>query len=306
MALKDPHAPGSLDPSFDRRSGIGASESAAIAGLSPFATALDIYNLKVGVTQPSADTPWMKAGRYLEPAIARFYADERGVELEGDGSKTFRHKDHPFILASPDRWVRGGKRGVEIKNVGQWMAKNWGDAPDAVPEHIVCQAVQQMAVMGFEDVDVVPLIGGNALRVYTIAFDPDLWAMLLALGERFWNAHVIPRRPPEMDGSSGGWAFLAATYARPLTATVREATAQETALVLDFHTARAKEKEWKARKDLLAQQVRLAIGDDLGIGVKGEWAAKAAWQKEAEVKAFTRKAGRVLRVSGKSLPADEE
>lgn len=294
-APRDADAPGALDPTFDRKTGIGASEIAALAGLSPFATALDIYNLKLGLVEPGADTPWTKAGKYLEPAIARWYADEMKVELDGDGATTFRHPKHSWLFASPDRLVRGTKKAVQIKNVGWFRKDGYGEnGGDAIPDHVSCQVTQEAAVLGLEEVDVVPLIGGNDFRIYTIRFDPELWATLFKIAERFWFEHVVPRRPPEMDGSEGGWAFLAATFPKPANELLREATDQEIALALAYEKARSEEKAAKSAKELAGQQIAALIGDDLGVKSGRDWTFKYRYQGESHVKAHVRAAGRVL------------
>ena len=53
----------------ERRKGIGGSDVAAIIGLSPWTTPLDIYEQKLGIALPSEETEAMYWGTALEPAI---------------------------------------------------------------------------------------------------------------------------------------------------------------------------------------------------------------------------------------------
>jgi putative phage-type endonuclease len=64
-----------------RRTGIGGSDIAAILGLSPWRTPLDVYRDKVdGAEQP--ETEAMRWGRLLEDVIAREYAVRAGVRIQ--------------------------------------------------------------------------------------------------------------------------------------------------------------------------------------------------------------------------------
>lgn len=57
----------------NRKSGIGSSEIATIVGLNPYETPYQLWLRKTGQVPPKEENFFMKAGHYLEDAVARFY-----------------------------------------------------------------------------------------------------------------------------------------------------------------------------------------------------------------------------------------
>lgn len=196
-----------------RNTGIGASEIAAIVGLSPYESVLDVYLRKIGEAPDRADTPHMRWGRLLESVIADRYAEEYCVDLV-DG-ETARHPEHAFMVATPDRIWKDGSRLVEIKNVSARRAHEWGEPwTSQIPERYYLQVLWQMAVTGTECVDVVALIGGHDLRVYTAERDPTLESWLVDIGREFWNDHVLARVEPAVEDWEAAARYLSMRYPR--------------------------------------------------------------------------------------------
>jgi hypothetical protein len=84
-----------------RRTGIGASEVAAVLGLSPYESPLDVYCRKLGLVPEKAETEAMRWGLRLEPLLAAEYAERTGYPLVA--TQVFlRHPDKPFLLATLD------------------------------------------------------------------------------------------------------------------------------------------------------------------------------------------------------------
>ena len=178
----------------ERRKGIGASEIAAIAGLSPWAGALDIYLQKLGVTQNRTNAA-MNWGLRLEQPIADAYTEETGIALEP--SQFVQHPEHSWVLATPDRFAADGSRLVELKCAR--TADGWGDAgTDQIPDQYVCQVHWQMLASGFGLVDVAVLIGGVDFRVYTVPRDERLVTSLFGIGQEFWR-RVVEQDAPDVD-----------------------------------------------------------------------------------------------------------
>jgi putative phage-type endonuclease len=196
-----------------RRAGIGSSEIAAVVGLSPWATALDVYARKLGFEEEFADSEFMRWGRLLEPVIADRYAQELGVELVT--SQTVRHVEYEWMVATPDRLYADGSRLVEIKNVSAPRGYEWGESGTSrVPERYYLQVLWQMIVTGVHAADLAALVGGHDLRVYEIPYDPELAAYLVEVGREFWFDHVVARVPPEIDDMEAAGRYLAVRYPR--------------------------------------------------------------------------------------------
>lgn len=188
-----------------RKTGIGSSDAAAVCGLSPYRSALEVYLDKTGQLadrEPSAPMRW---GLRLETAIAAAYEEETGRRLES-APAILRHDDHPWMLASIDRLATEDGRIVELKtaraalsatNVYIGPSMDWGPAgTDQVPEGYLIQVHHQMAVSGIDRADVAVLIGGQDFRVYELARNERLVANLLEIEAAFWQ-QVLDRRPPD-------------------------------------------------------------------------------------------------------------
>jgi putative phage-type endonuclease len=202
-----------------RRAGIGSSEIAAVVGLSPYATALDVYARKLGLEEETPDNEYMRWGRLLEPVIADRYALELGVELVT--SPTVRHPEHEWMVASPDRLYSDGSRLVEIKNVSAPRGVEWGESGTSrVPERYYLQVLWQMMVTGVHAADLAALVGGHDFRVYEIRYDAQLASYLREAAREFWFEHVLTRVPPELDDFEAAARYLAIRYPRDSGATV--------------------------------------------------------------------------------------
>lgn len=109
----------------ERKKGIACSDIAAILGVSPWQSKMDVWAHKMGITPELPDNIVFKTGRELEPLVAREYAEMEKVELiEGE---LIRHPSAP-LLGTPDRLIRGMSRGLEIKTVqSSYSAGKWGE-----------------------------------------------------------------------------------------------------------------------------------------------------------------------------------
>lgn len=282
-----------------RRTGIGASEIGAIAGLSSYAKPIDVWRRKLGLVDDFENLS-QRLGHALEPVIARLYAEDYAASGERvvlaseawpeavDG--TLRHPKHPWMLASPDRAVMVDDRIVrlvEIKTAGHRAAWQWGDTNDAVPPVYRAQIEWQMAVTGVHVCDLTVLLEGSEMRVYRIEHDPELLAMLESIGRRFWGL-VERQEAPEVDGSDGWGQHLAERFPRQR-GPLRDAYPHEAEAVREIVEVDRQLKALKARRDVLENTLKLAIGHDDGVDcpeARVTWRLPAggqvAWKAVAE------------------------
>ena len=184
-----------------RRGFVGGSEVAAICGLSPWRTAVDLYLDKTG-RAPEADEPTeaMRLGTELEDYAARRYAEATGREVRNFGFMLTRG----HALADLDRLVvpDGEKIAafhdeirtdtlLECKTAGAF----WEDEP---PLHYQTQVQLYMELTGcrFADFAVVFLAPRRDFRIYRVERDPEIGAALLARIEAFWRDFVEADTPP--------------------------------------------------------------------------------------------------------------
>lgn len=201
-----------------RRTGIGASEVAAVAGLSRRRGPWDVWSSKVHGTdlEPSNEMRW---GQFIEGRIVDWWARETGVVIdEGD---LFRNPDHPWLIATPDAlvvrtpptplppWDWEVVAVVDAKNAGWHMAGDWID--DTAPIEYVCQITWQMLAVGVTEGYLVAAIGGKPPVERHFTLDDDLAGELIARGEAFWQL-VETQTPPPLDGSASAGRWLAKRY----------------------------------------------------------------------------------------------
>lgn len=257
-----------------RKTGIGASEIGAVAGLSPYAGPLDIYLRKLGLVEDDAGEPALW-GQRLEPLIAEEYALRTGAKLSPGG--TLRHEKHPWILASPDRLT--DDRVVECKTASLRVAHRWGEpGTDEVPEEYLAQVMWQMLVTGHRVADIALLLGGQELRVYTVTWDVELADMLIERGHAFWHEHVLAETPPTEGSEKAMSAWLRRQHPEHKEP-MRPATADEQDLLRQLAVAREKASAAEEVKKLLEARVKQAIGDAEGIAASF---GRVTWKKNKD------------------------
>lgn len=189
-----------------RKTGIGGSDMAAVCGLHPYKSAMDVYLEKVGVTEEPdlSDNEAVEWGNRLEEAIAEKYAQKHRVRLLTHD--TVRHPKHQWLLATPDRLVFNGgtaaQKGYEGKTAGIRSAHRWGnDAEEnTMPDEYRIQCHTYMEVFDLPW-DLAVLIGGQEYREYALEPDKALQTRLIEMGEQFWTEHVEKHVPPAPDAS---------------------------------------------------------------------------------------------------------
>ena len=159
-----------------RRQFIGGSDAGAIAGVNPYATALDVYLDKTGEGQEVEDNEPMFWGRVLEDTIAGVFQERQQLKVRRRGTVV---ASNGFMGANVDRVI-----------VGE-------DGSDEVPEHYLLQVAHYLAVTGYTWAKLAVLIGGRDFRVYDLPRDDELIDMLTEIEHKFWVEHVEARIPPD-------------------------------------------------------------------------------------------------------------
>lgn len=190
-----------------RRTGVGASEIAMVAEIHPYRGPLDVWITKPTASRPPLldelaededENPRMEVGTALEDGLRALYTKRTGISLIAP-KVTLRHPQHPTVLASPDGIALKddgavGNGGLELKVVGARMLHHW---EDGVPDYVLAQAAQNMAVLDKEWWDVGALLGGTDFRVWRVQRDLQFEASLIESALMFWEAHVLADSAPE-------------------------------------------------------------------------------------------------------------
>ena len=83
---------------------VGGSDVAAIFGLSPWTTPLELWLIKKGKMKApvKSNQEQMEMGHLLEPIAAHWFEKKTG-NLVTDDTNLYQHADHPYALANIDR-----------------------------------------------------------------------------------------------------------------------------------------------------------------------------------------------------------
>jgi len=260
-----------------RRTGVGASEVAAVVGWSPWQSPMSIYNLKLGITQPETNE-YMEAGSWLEHSIAEWFSSRANVKLQRV-NHTMRHKTFPWALATPDRIVLGEGRKhdhiCEIKTVGR-TTEDWGEeGSDTIPKYYFAQCQWILEVTGHEVCDVVALfMDSRRLRTYRVERHAQLAEFLIDEVGDFWNNHVVPKIPPTIDSSDDSKTYLHATFRDPSEQIIDAPDAAEK-YVASYFEAKKKLDEAMEQYDLSTNMLKAYIGQHAGM--RGPWGT-ATWK----------------------------
>lgn len=266
-----------------QRSGIGGSDIAAIAGVSPWKSALAAYAEKVGQIPPHEETEATYWGSALESKIAERYRRDRRVRLTKP-SFVF-HNAAPWAIALPDRFVRDTaldqiQRGLEIKAPGGRQADRWGEADDAVPIEYLTQCQWYCEVCDLPAWDVAVLIGGQDYREYHLERDRAIGERLLDIGRAFWFDHVKAGKPPDPDASESAREALSHLYPRNVRPELAQASSAAMTWAERLKSARQAIANAKGEADLCENLLKAVIQDADGIALPdGE---KITWRKSKD------------------------
>ena len=185
-------------PEWDamRLTSFGASEAAAVCGLSKYDQPLNIYRRKIG-EEVVEQNDFMRFGHYWEPVGVKMYEHFKKVPVIAP-QPAFIHPEHSFIHATPDGLMPTlDDRPLDVKTTSWRRAGDFGEeGSDELPDEYVLQAHQQMLVMGTDKADMIVLLDCQNVKTFTVNRNDALVEMLVeAITEL--RQRIINRDPPE-------------------------------------------------------------------------------------------------------------
>lgn len=183
----------------ERSTRIGGSEISAVVGMNPFESAYSLWRRKKGLDPAKTENFAMKAGHYLEDAVAQFYQDASGRSIIKRSAIDWLYvnREKPFLSGSPDRtfWLSGnkadGKGVLECKTTQKPI-----DAED-LPRHWFIQVQWNLGLAEMPLGSLAWLTQGREFGYKDIAFVPDFYGWLVEEGEKFYRDCIIGDREPE-------------------------------------------------------------------------------------------------------------
>ena len=184
-----------------RLSHINSTEAATLFDLNKYQSYFEMWHEKRRREIVNfGDNDRMKAGRFLEPSIAKLALDE--IECNGSPFKQYLAQKE-FRLASSFDWkITSGKFNkwlMEVKNVDKWIyQKEWQD--DIPPDHIEMQVQHQLAVSQRPGTILAVLVGGNDLKLIPREYDEKIAESIAQESMHFWQT-LEEGKEPEPDFS---------------------------------------------------------------------------------------------------------
>ena len=263
-----------------RRKGIGASEAAAVLGLSPWAKPADVWARKLGLADDAPETDAQAFGTRAEGLICSWYG-ERTPNVELFVATSTPDPGGRPVFATPDRLVYPAEgHGQHVKP--GWLleaksarsageAEGWGDeGTDQVPDHYLAQVAVQMACADLDRCDVAVLdLSARRLRVYTVLRDRDAERVILDRLAEWWDAYVVRREAPPDTPAAIRWR-------RETTADLLPAPPEALFWLDALKAARAERKRLEAAEAEVVDALKELIGP--GAGFEGGAAGSVTWK----------------------------
>lgn len=182
-----------------RQSRLGASEIAAVLGLSKWRSPFSLYHLKAGHIAPQVDNREMEWGRDLEALIARRFGRQH-PEWRLTRCGLYINRDRPWQASQPDRVIHYGNRqlaALEIKT--DRNSDDWGaEGTDDIPIYYLCQTRWQLDTFGWDRCHVAVLIAGSEYREYLVEPSEADTQLMRTAGKVFLDT-VAAGVPPDID-----------------------------------------------------------------------------------------------------------
>lgn len=253
-----------------RKRGIGGSDAAAVCGLNPYSSPLQVYLDKTGADIGDHDNEAMRQGRDLEDYVARRFMEATGLKVRRANAIYYDEK-RPFMLADADRLIVGQDAGLECKTVSPYNADAWKDG--RIPLHYQIQCYHYMSVFGADKWYIAALIFGRDFLVREIPYDLEIVRNIRQMETDFWRGHVEKRVLPAPDGSEGADQLILDRF--------RTAEPGKQILLIGFGDKVARRQELaglisdlETEKKQIEQELKLYLGDAeeaQGEGYKVSW-----------------------------------
>ena len=179
----------------DRKTYVGGSDAAAILGLSPWKSRLQLWAEKTGITKDTKESDAMEWGTRLESVIFDKFKEQHR-ELQVFGGWKFAHPEYPYIVGHVDGTIFDNLTHedavLEIKTANAYSGDEW---QASVPTYYLCQIQHYLAVTGWEKAYCAVLIGGSDYREFEILRDDEFIDKLIEEEVKFWQ-EVQEGTPP--------------------------------------------------------------------------------------------------------------
>jgi putative phage-type endonuclease len=265
-----------------RAQDLTSTDIAALFGMSPYATAIDVWhNKRDGVTASIPDNERMKWGRRLESVVARGIAEDQGwlaipfkeygrIMIARIGSSfdfmaiNAPPPDYDGLAWFPEKPKPGVTFLLEIKTVDALAYRNGLTVEDdfiEAPAHIELQLQHQLLVSGLRVGYIGALIGGNRVELLRREADDEVHAAILKRAAEFWRSIKAGTPPPVVTADDARAFIRRATTISPGTLLDWRGDAEPQAMLSAYQDAKRAAKEAEDAADVLKAELLARIGD---------------------------------------------
>lgn len=243
----------------NRANSIGGSEAAAVLGLSPFKTALEIWAEKTQAIEPEdISHKWpIRLGHKFEDIVAELFCEETGLRVRRV-NETLVHPKYPFLTASIDRKIVGTNEALECKSTSAWNAKKW--VGEEIPVAYILQCQHYMGIAGYDRMRLACLVGNDDFQIKTIERDQALIDDMTRKLVYFWETFVVPRVMP-MQTTANDSDVLNALFPSPEPGSEIEFGDEMNALIESRNALFADSKSIEALLEKANNDVKARMGD---------------------------------------------
>lgn len=206
----------------DRTRFLGGSDVAAVMGLSPWETPVELWQEKCGLRPPSTEIDHERERRFrrghkLEPFIREMVIEklqDQGMRVELLAcNERYQDATYPFLACEIDFELRlwgeavvgehvlsfdGADVNADAKSVSGFARMKWGvERNTDVPIEYACQFMHGLGIRSRQVCLVAALRSFDDVDIYWTEADADVIAAMRARCVEFWTQHVLPRVPPD-------------------------------------------------------------------------------------------------------------
>lgn len=278
-----------------RRSFVGASEVAAILGLSPYAGPFDVWARKKGVVEPFEGNEATRLGQTLESSILDH---AEGVLGKLDRDVEVVNETRCGIVRATLDGISHDQHVVECKTAGllSGTAANWGEAGKVesstqVPENYWIQVQIQLAVADCKSGSIFALLPRRGICRFEIERNDEVCDAMLGRVNEWWTKHVVGNVEPSLFGAS---MDVLKAIPRNELEVVFDSDVQK--LADEYRAAAIEEKRFRSRKQSIQTELIQKLGKSESGGLPD--GSKITF-KEQTRKAFSvaESTSRVFRIS---------
>jgi putative phage-type endonuclease len=191
----------------DRRTYIGGTDVSAILGINQYVTPYEVWEYKVGISDPVEENDVMLFGRLFEPVILDVAEKRIGNKIL-NRNDFFQHDDYPFLGVHPDGITALNPKipalkqyNCECKTVAAWAYNKW---TEPVPFEYYCQIQHEMDIIRnswLPDLEysyfIVFVMDSRELHIDVVRYDEKFASKQRDFLIQFWNEMVVKNNPPD-------------------------------------------------------------------------------------------------------------